>query len=114
MKPIKNFQKLCDVVSVFNLNGQKCKFQMYDTTEFWLEPVIKHFSDAKIYPVLFRPDWVNETVTIRVCQPDSIYKPVNDWTDFTYTIPLYARQSPTDWVEWIWSIISTHRNKIYR
>lgn len=114
MKPIKNFQKLCDVLSVLNLNGERCKFQMYDTTEFWVEPVRKDFYDAKIYPVLFRPDWVNETVTIRVCQPDSMYQSVHGWTDVTHTIPPFATDSPTNWVSWIIDLIFSHQDKIYK
>lgn len=114
MKPIKNFQKLCDVLSVFNLNGEPCRFQMYDTTEFWIEPIRKDFYDAKIYPVLFRPDWEKETITIRVCQPYNNYQSVHGWVDVSYDIPIRSTHSPSDWVMMIWDIIELHEDKIYR
>lgn len=107
MKPIKNFQKLCDVLSVFNLNGEKCRFQMYDTTEFWIEPLRKDSQNANIYPVVFRPDWANEMIRMRVISDTRI-------PDMIYPIPPLVRGNPQDWVTWIFDLVSSQQDKVYK
>ena len=107
MKPIKNFQKLCDVLSVFNLNGEKCRFQMYDTTEFWIEPIRKDPHNANIYAVVFRPNWADETIRMRVISDVRI-------PDMIYPIPPLVRSNPQDWVTWIFDLVYSQQDKVYK
>lgn len=110
MKPIKNFQKLCDVFSLITLNHEECKFQMYDTTEFWVEPIRRDWENAKINSVVFRPNWENETIRMRIMNPNAS-SPI---PDLLYNIPLSVTNNAGEFGSWIHRLVISHQDLIYR